>query len=60
MLRLIWNPYLFLLIGILKKTKDDLDMTTVDGNKTTAETLFQSPEVRLPSAALEEERQLEQ
>ncbi|XP_029618011.1 uncharacterized protein KIAA0825 homolog isoform X2 [Salmo trutta] len=30
--------------GILKKTKDDLDMTTVDGNKTTAETLFQSPE----------------
>ncbi|XP_031686286.1 uncharacterized protein KIAA0825 homolog [Oncorhynchus kisutch] len=30
--------------GILKKTKDDLDMTTVDGSKTTAETLFQSPE----------------
>ncbi|XP_071210005.1 uncharacterized protein KIAA0825 homolog isoform X3 [Salvelinus alpinus] len=29
---------------ILKKTKDDLDMTTVDGSKTTAETLFQSPE----------------
>ncbi|XP_045082705.1 uncharacterized protein KIAA0825 homolog [Coregonus clupeaformis] len=30
--------------GILKKTKDNLDMTTVDGNKTTAEMLFQSPE----------------
>ncbi|KAJ8006140.1 hypothetical protein DPEC_G00125150 [Dallia pectoralis] len=29
--------------GILKKTKDSLDMTAVDGTKTTGEMLFQSP-----------------